>query len=85
MRAPWADFTALLPPKVRAVQRVGLARVAGRAPPGFFLSEVSPPVRCRGSSPQLLPRAWACDRSAGLPRRSARLPRHGVSLAQVVA
>jgi hypothetical protein len=35
---PWADFAALLPERVRSVQRAGLAPTTGRAPPGLLSS-----------------------------------------------
>jgi hypothetical protein len=83
---PWADFAALLPERVRSVQRAGLAPTTGRAPPGLCrLRGVTPRLRCRGSSPQLPPCTCACVSSAELPRQSCRLLRYAVSLAFVVA
>lgn len=86
LSVPWADFAALLPERVRSVQRAGLAPATGRAPPGLCrLRGVTLRLRCRGSSPQLPPCTCACVSSAELPRRSCRLLRYTVSLALVVA
>jgi hypothetical protein len=83
---PWAGFTALLPLRVRSVRKVCLAPLTGRAPLGLCPLQGFPlPLRCHGSSPLLLPCAYADVRSARLPRRSVRLLRYGVSLASVVA
>ena len=74
------------PPESPCRRRERLTPAAGRAPPGFFpLQGLPHPVRCSGSSPPLLPCAWAAVRSAEFPRRSGRLPRYEVSLAPVVA
>jgi len=86
LSVPWADFAALLPERVRSVQRAGLALATGRAPPGLCrLRGLPRPLRCHGSSPQLLPCTCACVSSAELPRRSCRLLRYAVSLAPFVS
>jgi hypothetical protein len=61
---PSADFAALLPERVRSVRKMGLASVAGRAPPGL--------CRLRGLPLAAMPRLVAAAPAVRLCLRQLR-------------